>query len=119
MLPVRRSPTQRLGDVGEDQALSYLEAAGLQLVARQVAGRFGEIDLIMRDREEWVFVEVRQRGRSLFGGAAASITRAKRERLRRSAQAWLQAQHGDRLPACRFDVCAIDDHAIEWIRNAF
>lgn len=114
-----RSPTQRIGDAAEDVALARLEAAGLELVARQVRSRFGEIDLIMRDRGEWVFVEVRQRSRSTFGGAAASVTRAKQERLRRSAQAWLQQREGNRMAACRFDVFAIDGQTIEWIRNAF
>ncbi len=114
-----RSPTQRIGDAAEDVALARLEAAGLELVARQVRSRFGEIDLIMRDRGEWVFVEVRQRSRSAFGGAAASVTRAKQERLRRSAQAWLQQREGSRMAACRFDVFAIDGQTIEWIRNAF
>lgn len=116
---MKRSPAQRVGDAGEDQALAYLQAAGLVLVARQVTSRFGEIDLIMRDRDEWVFVEVRRRANSIFGGAAASITPAKQARLRRSALAWLQQTHGDRPTACRFDVCAIDDELIEWIRNAF
>jgi len=116
---VTRSPTQRSGDVGEDLALAHLQRAGLTLVARQVASRFGEIDLIMRDRDEWVFVEVRSRSRSGFGSAADSITVAKQMKLRRSAQSWLQQHHGNRLPACRFDVCAIDDGRIDWIRGAF
>jgi putative endonuclease len=116
---VTRSPTQRLGDAGEDLALAYLERAGLSLVARQVAGRFGEIDLIMRERDELVFVEVRRRSRSDYGSAADSIGAAKQGRLRRSAELWLQRRHGDRWPACRFDVCAIDGERIDWIRNAF
>jgi putative endonuclease len=116
---MRRSPTQKIGDIGEDAALAYLEREGLSLVARQVRGRFGEIDLIMRDAQEWVFVEVRKRSPSLYASAAESITMAKRERLRRSALAWLQQRCGDRVPACRFDVCAIDGEQIEWIRGAF
>lgn len=118
-LPVTRSPTQRLGDVGEDLALAHLERAGLLLVARQVVGRFGEIDLIMRDRNEVVFVEVRRRSRSDYGSAADSIGAAKRGKLRRSAELWLQRQYGDRWPGCRFDVCAIDGDRIDWIRDAF
>ncbi len=114
-----RSPTQRLGDAGEDLALAYLERAGLLLVARQVAGRFGEIDLIMRERDELVFVEVRRRSRSDYGSAADSIGVVKQGKLRRSAELWLKKQYGDRWPACRFDVCAIDGARIDWIRNAF
>ncbi len=114
-----RSPTQRAGDQAEDLALAYLERAGLRLVARQVANRFGEIDLIMRDSDEWVFVEVRRRSRADYGSAADSISAAKQGKLRRTAESWLQRHHGDRLPACRFDVCAMDGDRIDWIRNAF
>lgn len=88
-------------------------------MARNVGSRLGEIDLIMRDRETWVFVEVRQRTRQAFGGAAASITPAKQARLRREAQRYLMSKFGDRWPACRFDVIAIEANTIHWITNAF
>ncbi len=117
--PVTRSPTQRDGDRAEDQALDHLQRAGLRLIARQVAFRVGEIDLIMAEGATIVFVEVRRRRSSAFGGAAASISAAKRRRITRAAQVWLQTHHGDRWPDCRFDVCAIDAETLEWIRGAF
>jgi putative endonuclease len=115
----RRSPTQASGDAAEDRALSFLVGRGLGLVARNVASRLGEIDLVMRDGETLVFVEVRSRSRADFGGAAASVGPAKQRRLRREAQRYLVAHFGDRWPACRFDVCALDGAAIDWIRDAF
>ncbi|RPH67743.1 MAG: YraN family protein [Burkholderiales bacterium] len=116
---IRRSPTQASGDAAEDRALTFLARRGLHLIERNVASRLGEIDLVMRDGDTIVFVEVRSRARSDFGGAAASVGQAKQRRLRREAQRYLNARFGDRWPACRFDVCALDGAAIDWIRDAF
>ncbi|ODS96902.1 MAG: YraN family protein [Lautropia sp. SCN 69-89] len=115
----RRSPTQASGDAAEERALAFLAERGLRLVARNVASRLGEIDLVMRDGDTLVFVEVRSRASRDFGGAAASVGPAKQRRLRREAQRYLNASFGDRWPACRFDVCALDGAAIDWIRDAF
>lgn len=115
----RRSPTQQAGDAAETRALDFLVERGLQPIARNVASKLGEIDLIMRDRDEIVFVEVRARSRTDYGGAAASIGWAKQQRLRREAQRWLSSACGDRWPACRFDVCAVQPDGIDWIRGAF
>jgi putative endonuclease len=78
--------------------------------------RGGEIDLICRDGKVLVFVEVRQRSRSDFGGAGASITASKRRRIVLAAQHYLAGK-----PACdcRFDCVLIDGERLEWIRNAF
>lgn len=117
--PVRRSPAQRVGDDAEHRVLEHLLARGLMLLARNVHSRLGEIDLIMRDGEELVFVEVRSRSRSDFGGAAASVGWRKQQRLRRESQRWLASRFGDRWPACRFDVCAVERGSIDWIKGAF
>ncbi|MFP5404862.1 MAG: YraN family protein [Gammaproteobacteria bacterium] len=114
-----RSPAQRTGDRAEARALEYLLQHGLFLLARNVSSKLGEIDLIMRDGDEIVFVEVRARSRSDYGGAAASVGAAKQSRLRREAQRWLASRYGDRWPACRFDVCALEPGGTEWIRGAF
>lgn len=93
---------------------------GLRPVASNFRVRMGEIDLIVTDGAELVFVEVRQRASRDFGGAAASVTRTKQQRVRRAAQAFLAAHWGERRwPAVRFDVVAIDDGVIDWIRAAF
>ena len=120
-----RSPTQRQGDAAEEVALEFLREQGLELLARNVASRVGEIDLLMRDGSEWVFVEVRSRARPGYGGAAASVTPAKQRRIRLQAQLMLQRQFGGgSWPACRFDVCALDGASpqtrqVTWIRGAF
>lgn len=107
------------GSAAEELAKHHLEAHGLRSVAQNVHGRFGEIDLIMRDGPCLVFVEVRYRRSSQFGGAIASIDRRKQQRIVTTALGYLQ-QHPYDGP-CRFDVVAIDGatNRIEWLKNAF
>ncbi len=101
----------------EARAQAHLEANGLRLMDRNVRYRCGELDLIMQDGDCLVFVEVRYRNRNDWGGAAASITPAKQQRLIRAAQLHLQ-QHPWPGP-CRFDVVALDgDGVVNWILNA-
>ncbi|MDT9002201.1 YraN family protein [Paucibacter sp. APW11] len=124
--PARRRPrnTKALGDQAELRALRYLQARGLTLVERNyrvAAGphaRGGEIDLIMRDRDgTLVFVEVRGRRAGSHGGAAASVTSAKQQRLVYAAQHYLL--RFNQAPPCRFDVIALDEDKIEWLSAAF
>ncbi len=109
------------GATAEELALHYLETQGLTLVARNFRCRVGELDLIMRDGEQLVFVEVRSRRHSRYGTPAESVTWTKQQRLLRAAAFYLQRRRLD-LP-CRFDVVAIlqaeDEPRIEWIRDAF
>jgi putative endonuclease len=100
-------------------AADFLTAKGLRVIERNYRCRLGEIDLVAREGETTVFVEVRQRASSAFGGAAASITAAKRQRLLRAARHYLASLRT--LPQCRFDALLIqgDPPQIEWVRNAF
>lgn len=107
-----------LGQSAELRAETYLKTHGLKLLARNWRCRFGEIDLIMQDAATLVFIEVRLRSHSDFGGAAASVTPAKQKKLLAAARQYLSALKT--LPPCRFDVIALDsDAAPQWIRNAF
>lgn len=108
-----------LGQAAEDLAAAHLQAAGLRLLARNHLCRFGEIDLICREGEVVVFVEVRQRRSERFGGAAASITTRKRLRILRAARHYLMRLGHE--PACRFDVVLVRGVGleVEWIRSAF
>lgn len=109
------------GQQAEDQALAYLQAQGLRLLARnyRTPGRGGgEIDLILQAADGTVvFVEVRSRSHTGFGGAGGSIGHAKRQRLIHAAQCWLQAQGS--AAACRFDVVLMDAGQLQWIASAF
>jgi putative endonuclease len=109
------------GAWAERHARRHLERKGLKLVEKNFSTRFGEIDLVMRDKETLVFVEVRLRRNTRFGHPAESIDRGKIERLRRTAESYLSA-HGE-ATACRFDVVAITGNrnvqTTEWIPDAF
>ena len=108
------------GAQAEDIALRYLEARGLKLIDRNVRARGGELDLVMRDAESLVIVEVRKRSHPGFGSAAESIDARKRARIVLAARALL-AQRPDlaRLPA-RFDVVTLDaGDRVDWIQAAF
>jgi len=121
--PGAGSPTQRDGARGEDRALELLQRAGLQLLARNLRCRAGEIDLAMRHGELLVFVEVRRRRAEGYGGAAASVGAAKQRRLLRAA-AWFlgplaRAHWAGRMPRCRFDVVALEADGAHWLKDAF
>ncbi|HEX5353982.1 MAG TPA: YraN family protein [Rhodanobacteraceae bacterium] len=107
----------------EQRALEHLERAGLKLVERNWRGRFGELDLVMRDGDMLAFVEVRYRRHAGFGGSAASVGAAKREKLIRTARAFLQLHPRLASLPCRFDVVAFDGDArapsCDWQRAAF
>ncbi|HET6603844.1 MAG TPA: YraN family protein [Xanthomonadaceae bacterium] len=110
-----------LGDGGERLAQAFLQGQGLQTIARNVRFRFGEIDLVMREGEALVFVEVRLRGSGARVDAATSVDRGKQRRLARAASAWLAARPAMSTRPCRFDVVALDgsDAEPQWIRDAF
>jgi len=122
-LSPHRSPTQRTGDAGEDRALALLTARGLTLLARNLSCPLGEIDLVMRDGDTLVFVEVRARHNAQYGGAAASIVAAKQQRIVRAAHVFLPKlarQHWQDIePACRFDVVVLEENEPVWLRAAF
>jgi putative endonuclease len=101
--------------------LRHLQAQGLELVQRnyRTPGRGGgEIDLIMRDTDRTlVFVEVRKRRSSQYGGALASVTFAKQRRIVFAAQHYLLKLH--QMPPCRFDVVAVEGEDLQWFKAAF
>ena len=112
-----RTAAQVSGEAGERSAERLLERHGLAIVARNYRTRMGEIDLIARDGEVLVFVEVRLRADDRFGGAAASIGPAKQRKLAAAAGLYL-ARFG-RAPRCRFDVVTLGQGEPQWLRGAF
>lgn len=115
-----RRKNRQTGKRYENMALSYLQKAGLVCVACNINYPEGELDLIMQDGLTWVFVEVRFRRSSAFGGAVVSVTRQKRERLLKAAARWLMDKNLSIENAdCRFDIFAITGNEVEWIQNAF
>ena len=111
------------GAVFEQRALVTLEHAGMRMLSRNYLTRRGELDLVMREADTIVFVEVRYRRSATHGDAATSVTAVKRERLILAAQHWLSAHPEHAQRTCRFDVISYDGPATAaretWLRNAF
>lgn len=111
-----------LGRIGEDLACRELEKRGYFVLERRYRRRGGEIDIIARDGETMVFVEVKAREGKDFGDAAESVTPRKRRRMTHVALDYLARNHVAECP-CRFDVVTIQVGnglpAIELYQNAF
>ena len=118
-----RADRRETGAAAEDAALALLLERGLHLLARNVRYPFGELDLVMREGAQLVFVEVRFRRDARFGGPAASVDATKRRKIARAAQAWIGSHRQFAQASCRFDVVAAMPSppgiACEWIRSAF
>jgi putative endonuclease len=133
--PSSSRPTRRIapeggaharGRAAEVAAQHFLQAAGFELVAANYHCRQGEIDLVMQRGDLLLFAEVRLRRRSDFGGAAASVTASKQQKIIATAEAFLQHRPEFSRCQCRFDVLALtaadtqtDDWQMEWMQAAF
>jgi len=107
------------GNKAEQRACDFLQNKNLIIIEKNFSTKAGEVDLIMQDGETLVFVEVRYRKNSDFGGAAASVTPKKQQRIIKAALAY-QQKHAPQS-SMRFDVVAIegDNMTINWIKSAF
>ena len=114
--------TQRTGNDAELRACQYLNEQGLELIERNFHCRYGEIDLVMRDQQTIIFVEVRFRKADSLVDGAQSITTSKQQRIIRSASYYLQRHKFNETIPARIDVVAVtqgkDEHQFEWIQNA-
>lgn len=118
------------GNDAEDACCAWLKKQGLKLLTRNYHSRRGELDLVMQDGTTVVFIEVRYRKNDLYGGAVESVTPSKQQKLRATAEQYLQQE--TRLQNGRFDVVAmtsaiatgkmaqpVSAYTFNWIRNAF
>ena len=123
MTTLFRTAAQSRGTDAEARACAYLQQHGLRLIARNYRCRRGEIDLIMRDADNLVFIEVRYRRQSRYGSGLESVDARKRARITCCATQYLQAHPIAATLAARFDVIGMtpDSNGLrfEWIRNAF
>lgn len=120
--------TREQGQLTENLACQFLEKQGFQLIEKNYNCRMGEIDLIMKDNDNLVFVEVRYRKSNNFGSGAETITASKQSKLIKTASLYLQRHDKlNRYPA-RFDVVSISGFIgnnninsinFDWIKNAF
>ncbi len=114
---------KKSGNDAEQQTCEHLQSNGLTLLEKNFLTKAGEVDLIMRDDknndETLIFIEVRYRKNADFGGAAASVTYKKQQRIIKAALAYQQKYAPQ--SSMRFDVVAIegDNRELNWIQNAF
>ena len=119
-----RSGHLRRGARGETLACRYLKRNGYKILHRNFRGRSGgEIDVVCRDYDTLVFIEVKTRGREDFGRPVEAVDREKRKRISRGALAWLRMLDNPDI-LFRFDVVEVimvDDAKprVELVRNAF
>jgi putative endonuclease len=116
-----RTDRQRLGSQAEERAALLLRRAGCDILARNFRCRMGELDIVARRGGLLIIAEVRLRSSSEFGGAAASITAAKRARIVRAARLLLARQPALAALTVRFDTLLLSSSSgpIEWIEGAF
>lgn len=115
--------SREVGLCGEDIAVRYLEAQGFSVVSRNFRSRFGEIDVIAKDGDTIVFIEVKTRRSRRFGKAIEQITKAKQRKVMKAASEYL-LRTGALENDVRFDVLAIDmfpdgEGRVEQIKGAF
>ena len=112
---------QRAGSAAEDRAARCLAAAGLELLARNYRCRMGELDLVAARGDLLVVAEVRLRSSSRFGGAAASITWKKRQRIIRATRHLLAREPALQRMRVRFDALVVEGAGadVQWIKGAF
>lgn len=108
-----------VGSDAETKAKTFLIEQGLSYIDQNYFCAFGEIDLIMVDRQTLVFVEVRYRKNSLFGSALESITLRKQQKITNSAQHFIQHNQKYSKWSLRFDALGITGEDMQWVKNAF
>jgi putative endonuclease len=118
--------TSTIGQRAENIARQHLEKQGLIFMSKNYRCRRGEIDLIMKDQQILVFVEVRYRSTPHYGSSAESVTPPKQQKIIASAEHFLHTHPDLRKNVCRFDVVALyRDPAhtptlqVDWIKHAF
>lgn len=120
-----RGPTSTVarGRDYEAAAERYLQRQGLATIARNFRLKCGEIDLVMRDRDTLVFVEVRYRAQGALVSPLETITPRKQQRIVRTATAFLQCRPALASLPCRFDALGLEGSGealrIDWIKGAF
>ena len=122
---MKAAPTKAagLGRAAEEFAERMLTKKGFRLLEKNFNCKGGELDLVMMDKDELVFVEVRYRGGNAFVDGGESVDQHKQRKLRIAAETWLSQNESITFRGCRFDVMSVsgDESRFEadWIVDAF
>lgn len=103
----------------EQRAAEYLQEKGYRIIERNFYSRYGEIDIIARDREYLVFVEVKYRKSEKGGHPLEAVDRTKQKRICKTASWFLQRYGYTEETPCRFDVMGITEESVIHIEDAF
>jgi len=109
---------KEIGTEGEDMAVKALKRKGYKIIEKNFRSRFGEIDIVAEERGCLVFIEVKRRSSTAFGGSFGAIDGKKKAHIIRSAQYYLKS-HNCLDRKARFDVVGIDGDELKIIRHAF
>lgn len=96
----------KTGKIGEDISVRYLQQSGYTIIERNFECKQGEIDIIARDKEELVFIEVKTRSSALYGLPKEAVDKTKKKHIYRSAEYYVYAKHLENK-AIRIDVIEV------------
>ena len=121
------SPKRKKGNIAEQLVKNFLLKQNLKLIQQNYLTKFGEIDLIMLEKDiindTLVFVEVRYRKNSNYGDSVASVNFSKQQKIIKTSQIFLQQNPKYQDSICRFDIVGMQNSLksadINWIKNAF
>ncbi|MFA3792191.1 YraN family protein [Aliiglaciecola sp. SL4] len=115
---IKQRFARETGQQSEIKARHYLQENGLDFHQSNYHCRSGEIDLVMRDGQEWVFVEVKYRSNSDYGTAAEYFHAAKRKKFTQAVKHFMHFHHlNPAMVAHRIDLVAIDGDQIQWFKS--
>lgn len=126
-MAMEKKTTKTIGNNGEDIAVRHLKRLGYKIMDRNYHSRFGEIDIIAKHGEYYVFTEVKYRKSDGYGGGAGAVGKIKQERIIKTAQFYIAEKGLDDLPV-RFDVVLVGTKTgafgikkakVEVLENAF
>lgn len=107
-----------VGEQGEKQAITYLKKKGYKIIAHNYHNVIGEIDIIAKDKDYLVFVEVKTRTSAVFGQGYEAVNTKKQQKIRQVATLYLKEKRLEDVNV-RFDVMSIDEDGIHHFINAF
>lgn len=110
---------RQLGTDYEDMACKYLQNKGYIILERNFRSKKGEIDIIAKDNDVLVFVEVKYRRNNSYGYSAEAVNNKKQTVIYRVAEAYLAYRKEYYGMPCRFDVIGFDSDKLNHIKNAF
>ena len=115
---LRKLSSRFVGDIYENKAKTFLQSQGLQFIEKNFTCKLGEIDLIFKEQELLIFVEVKYRQSGQYGASSEMVDYGKLLRLKKTALCYLVTNgYVEQSTPCRFDVIAIQGANIEWIKQ--